>query len=378
MPFIPTNTRHEVKQKCIKCNRLEPFVCCSSSCFACLYKKCYGACPVDDVTTIDPTNHAINDGNVCKDNDGTDDDDSLDDSFLDTCGDQGDDDDDESNGSHDTGDMHDNINQFAYDDEGDEEVHYDPDLLLFNDSNTIHEITQDNVIQDHGFFTTKACDSFYNILHHDRMERVSGHVILNQAAVCMKRYGRAQISGTQQQRHFIQCLASSTPDCSSPLLYMESSLFTQIFYHSSSFDKFSILGALPLFPHSINKRNPFGFESFINMNRSCITNYGCLTSSCIHYIRWLHDVSANKELCNSDSRHVSEHGFVVDMKNPTGLSIRNKGESALSDSIDSHQMVQSLSASQQHIKFDMFFTFTCTQKNFPRTSNLHHWKSSKE
>jgi hypothetical protein len=155
-------------------------------------------------------------------------------------------------------------------------------------------------------------------------------------------------------------------------------LFTWIFYHSSSFDKFSILGALPLFEYSINKRNPFGFELFINMNCSCITNYGCLTSSCIHYIRWLHDVSANKELCNSDSCHASERGFVVDTKSPTGLSVRNKGESALSDSIDSHQMVQSLSVSQQHIKFDMFFTFTCAQNDFPGTSNLHHWKSSKE
>jgi hypothetical protein len=39
MPFIPTNTQHEVKQKCIKCNRRESFVCCSSSCPACLCIK---------------------------------------------------------------------------------------------------------------------------------------------------------------------------------------------------------------------------------------------------------------------------------------------------------------------------------------------------
>ncbi len=168
------------------------------------------------------------------------------------------------------------------------------------------------------------------------MEWISGHVILNQAAVCMKRYGRAQISGTQQQRHFIQHLASSTPDCSSLLLYMESSLFTWTFYHSSSFDKFSILGALPLFAYSANKRNPFGFESFVNMNHSRVTNYGCLTSSCIHYIKWLHDVNANKELCHSNSHHVTERGCVVDTKSLMGLSIRNKGESALSNSIDSH------------------------------------------
>jgi hypothetical protein len=321
---------------------------------------------IDDVTTIDPADHVIDDGNVCKDNDGTDDDGSIDDSFvLGTRGDQGDNnDDDESNGSHNTGDIHDNVNQFAYDDEGDEEVvHYDPDLLLFNDSDTTHEILQDNTVQDHRFFTTNAGDSFRDVLHHDHMEWVSGHVILNQAAVCTKRYGRAQISGTQQQRHFIQRLASSTPDCSSPLLYMESSLFTWIFFYASSSDNFSILGALPLFAYSMmNKRNPFGLESFVNMNRSRITNYGCLTSSCIHYIRWLHNVSANKELSNSDSCHVSECGFLVDTKSPTGLSVRNKRESALSDSIDSHQMVRSLSASQH-------FSFRRVNNNYYFTSS---------
>ena len=41
-------------------------------------------------------------------------------------------------------------------------------------------------------------------------------------------------------------------------------------------------------------------------------------------------------------------------------------------------MVRSICASQQYIKFDIFFTFTCAQKDFPGTSNLHHWKSSKE
>ncbi len=66
MPFIPTNTWREVKRKCIKCNRLESFVCCSSLCSAHLCKKCYDACPINDVTTIDPTNHVIDDGMFAK------------------------------------------------------------------------------------------------------------------------------------------------------------------------------------------------------------------------------------------------------------------------------------------------------------------------
>ncbi len=55
---------------------------------------------------------------------------------------------------------------------------------------------------------------------------------------------------------------------------------------------------------------------------------------------------------------------MVDAKSLMGLSIKNKGESALSDSIDSHQMVRSLSASQKHTKFDMFLMITCAQKDF--------------
>ena len=187
MPFIPTNTQSGSKRTCIRCSRQESFVCCSTLCPSRLCKRCYDALPIDDVTSIDPPNHVIDDENVCEDNDETDDDGSTDDSFFGTRGDQGDDyDDDQSNGSHNAGDIiHDNIDQL-----GDEEMsRCDPDLLLFNDSDATHEITQDNVVQDHGFFTTNAGDSFCGVFNHDRMERVSGHVILNQAAVCTKRYG---------------------------------------------------------------------------------------------------------------------------------------------------------------------------------------------
>ncbi len=195
-------------------------------------------------------------------------------------------------------------------------------------------------------------------------------MLLNQAAVCMRRFGRAPICGKQVQRHLIQHLASSIPGESSPLLYMDSSLFTQIFYHSSSYDSFSILGALPLFAYSANKTNPFGLESFVKINRTRVTSYGSLSSSNVHYIKFFHDVMCNKALCHTHSCDVTERGFVVDTKRSTGLSVRNKGDSILSDSIDSHQMVRSLSASQEYIKYDLFLTFTCCQKYHPGTCNL--------
>ncbi len=65
-------------------------------------------------------------------------------------------------------------------------------------------------------------DMCHKVIHHDHMECVPGNVLFNEAAVCLKRYGEAPASGTQAQRHIIQCLAFSIPEESSPLLYMES------------------------------------------------------------------------------------------------------------------------------------------------------------
>ena len=63
----------------------------------------------------------------------------------------------------------------------------------------------------------------------------------------------------------------------------------------------------------------------------------------------------NKALCHTHSRDATECGFVADTKNSTSLSVGKKGESILSNSIDSHQMVRSLSVSQEYIKYDLFF-----------------------
>ena len=196
MPFIPTNTHPEVKQKSIKChNRHEPYVCCSLLCSACLCKKCYGACPVNDVCTIVPADHII-DGTNAEDcdriDDGDDDDDSLALSSVGRSDDKNDDDDDvdnancdEVNEQHGTRD-----DDFAYSDELLDDDHFEPDFLLYNDSDATHDITPDNVVHDHGFFTTNEGNL---ITHHHCMEWVSGHVLLNQAAVCLRIFGRAPI-----------------------------------------------------------------------------------------------------------------------------------------------------------------------------------------
>ena len=48
-----------------------------------------------------------------------------------------------------------------------------------------------------------------------------------------------------------------------------------------------------------------------------------------------------------------------------GLNLRRKGDSNLIHSIDSHQMVKKLCASQEYFQWDIFLTFNCnTRKHF--------------
>jgi hypothetical protein len=109
-----------------------------------------------------------------EDVDDLDDDDSLNVSSVGSCVDQLDDD-NEVNEHHDISDSH-NIpgileEQFAL---ADDRFEYhvddsDPDFILFNDFDGSHDITQENIIEDHGFFTTNSGNTVRGVIHHDRM-----------------------------------------------------------------------------------------------------------------------------------------------------------------------------------------------------------------
>ncbi len=45
----------------------------------------------------------------------------------------------------------------------------DTDFILFNNFDGSCDITQDNIIDDHGFFTTNSGDTVRGVVHHDRM-----------------------------------------------------------------------------------------------------------------------------------------------------------------------------------------------------------------
>jgi hypothetical protein len=63
-------------------------------------------------------------------------------------------------------------------------------------------------------------------------------------------------------------------------------------------------------------------------------------------------------MSNTDSRLVERHGFKVDVVSPQGMSLHDKEQNDLSESVDSHQAALDLAAAMPHVEFDLFLTFT--------------------
>ncbi len=223
-----------------------------------------------------------------------------------------------------------------------------------------------------GFFTTDAGDTPLTIEHDYFMESVSGHVLLNQAAVCTSRFDK-EISSTQRQRHFIQRFCATTPGQSCPLLSIEASLFPRMFYASAKLDSYAVLGALPTWLVGQQTRT-HGFAQTVDTIRSRLTASGSLTSTCPHYCKHLFDVMSNMALSKGDSRQIINRGFQVDANSPLGLRSRNSEHSTLTECVDSQEMVRGLSASQKYIRWGWFITFTQNQSETPGLNFIHHWK----
>jgi PIF1 helicase. len=92
----------------------------------------------------------------------------------------------------------------------------------------------------------------------------------------------------------------------------------------------------------------------------------------------VYDVLTNGAMSNTDSRLVERHGFKVDVVSPQGMSLRDKEENDLSESVDSHQAALDLAAAMPHVEFDLFLTFTCNQQLHPGVKHLHKFKESME
>ena len=261
---------------------------------------------------------------------------------------------------------------FAPDDE-DDIPGASENAVIFQDYDNSQERTEDNIAYSDGFISTLAGDRPIAVEQNPDMDRVSGHVLYNQAAVCTRRF-ESRITGTQVQQNFVQKFAATTDGEACPLLSLEQCLHPRIFYAKAEGDA-AILGAMPIWLYSpttfVN-----GFAPLYDINRSRLTASGSLTSTCPHYLRFVHDVFTNKALSTAHSSQVLERGFQVDTSNNIGLSIRNSSQNGLTENVDSYDMVRGLSASQEYVKFMWFITFTCNHSETPGVQFLHHWKKS--
>jgi hypothetical protein len=142
-------------------------------------------------------------------------------------------------------------------------------------------------------------------------------------------------------------------------------------------DSCSILGDVPICCYS-RDTHPFGFSSQLERGRALATSSSSSTSTCPALLVYVYDVLTNGAMNNSDFRLVECHGFKVDVVSPHGMSLSDKEQNDLSESVDSHQAALDLAAAMPHVEFNLFLTFTCNQKLHPGVKHLHNFKESME
>ena len=86
----------------------------------------------------------------------------------------------------------------------------------------------------------------------------------------------------------------------------------------------------------------------------------------------MYDILVNLTLNREDSRIILNRGL-MESSSETGLQIRSRHDSLLSDCVDNKQTVRNLCASQKYHKIDFFLTFTCNQSEHFGFSKIKRW-----
>jgi hypothetical protein len=150
-------------------------------------------------------------------------------------------------------------------------------------------------------------------------------------------------------------------------------LFPRHFYISADKDRCSLIGAIPLFIIN-SKHHNYGFASTLSQVSLHMTNYFSTTITDPRFMCMYFDQLANMSLNNNHSRDIFQRGFVVDNKSSCELGVRDKATTNLSGCVDSRKMVSNLSASQRHIMYTWFLTFTANHSQHP---GLHFYINGK-
>ena len=242
------------------------------------------------------------------------------------------------------------------------------DFVIFGGDD---DIPQEEV--DPEFFpTTLAGNEPFQVIEDvNKYHYVNGHVIMNQCGSLLNRNDK-EIIGYRSQKYFLQRLASVSNSNTIPLLYAEGMLFPSIFW-SMVPGSGAILGSIP--SGLLTTNTSHGFASMKSHVRCRLTLPGTCTSTNPSYVAFSYDILTNLTLNREDSRIILNRGL-MESTGETGLKVRSRDDTLLSDSVDNKQTVRNLCASQKYHKMDFFLMFTCNQSEHFGMAPIKKWLDS--
>ena len=242
------------------------------------------------------------------------------------------------------------------------------DFVIFGGND---DIPQEEVFPEF-FPTTLAGDEPFQVIEDvNKYHYVNGHVIMNQCGSLLNRNDK-EIIGYRSQKYFLQRLASVCTKMTIPLLYVEGMLFPSIFW-SMVPGSGAILGSIP--SGLLTTNTSHGFASMKSHARCRLTLPGTCTSTNPSYVAFVYDILTNLTLNREDSRIILNRGL-MESTGETGLKVRSREDTLLSDSVDSKQTVRNLCSSQKYHKMDFFLTFTCNQSEHFGMAPIKKWLDS--
>ena len=202
---------------------------------------------------------------------------------------------------------------------------------------------------------------------------IRGTGILNVAASLLTRE-RGEISGTREERGFVQRLAMQETGNTVPIAYPEAMMFPSVFWASAGNEaNGAFVGSIPLpLMCRSESRKDVEMASILDHVKTRIMSPLNFAGSHADYCSFMFDMGANSELSQQDSRVVLRRGFAECMT-ATGMRTKKRDENFFTDSIDNREVVHELCAAQRENRFTLFLTNTCNQSEHFGVKHIKEW-----
>lgn len=211
----------------------------------------------------------------------------------------------------------------------------------------------------------------------DSVQKVPGHVLLNMASSVMEKRGRL-INASLTQKSFVQKLANTVFGVSFPILFLQGFVFPKHFWAAMRYDRYSILGCLPISCYRGSITHPDGFSSLIERGRNLLTHASSSTATDDKHTGYTYDTFTNIASIGLDSREIERSDFSPKCDTRSGLGLGDRDESTLVESMDTGKEMMNLAAASQKHEMDLFLTWTCNQSKHPGIRQLYNWKEGKK